>query len=560
MKNGKLRNAQSSLRDIDSYKPFSSSDSFGSQPLARSWDPEFQEWIEQNNFTEDDLQYLKSAIRRRMLVWFLPCLFLPLIGAFFFVTEWSFYKIVNQRTFQPRLGILFTLLSVEVLLVRLIMWLTPLLIIALLVLPGLMGEEIQWGAIAGLIPLLIIVVFLDLYSKQGKGTAFLSTIKKGFVGLGEDSRILRAAWEMICWPARIVRWIVVGVFAALCFITVKPSTEEFIMVIVAFDLLAIGVCSIVNNIRYRLLLSGYESKRPKKVSAPSRPRPQEENQTPKPPAKPPAKPYKKSHGGVIAAVIAVAALLGAAALILPQTAMPRREGDSQKKDKQTAKEPLVTAAQSLDYTMYEGIYVPAASSGGPRVELQIKGDYLVYDIFWDGEGSGSRADLSGVVPSDGSPEIDLSGSGNTVSGKLYLLESGNIAVESDEDIPYTELVPLLDVLYLEDDNVREPVWDDSLAADASEYCIWPTDTKYITYNDLSPFSRNEIMLMRNELYARYGCSFQNEEIRNYFIKQSWYTPDPDRLAVDFNVEQFSEIERTNLETIINYEKAMGWRE
>lgn len=102
-------------------------------------------------------------------------------------------------------------------------------------------------------------------------------------------------------------------------------------------------------------------------------------------------------------------------------------------------------------------------------------------------------------------------------------------------------------------------WGD-MPTDPPEYYLWPTDTQYITYNDLYTYSRYEIMLMRNELYARYGCSFRDEEIRNYFLEQSWYTPNPNLMAVDFSIELFTDIERANLDTILNYERDMGWRQ
>lgn len=89
--------------------------------------------------------------------------------------------------------------------------------------------------------------------------------------------------------------------------------------------------------------------------------------------------------------------------------------------------------------------------------------------------------------------------------------------------------------------------------------LWPTDTQYITNADLDNFERKQIMLMRNELYARYGCSFQDEEIRTYFLSQSWYNPNPDLLAVNFSVELFNSYERANLDTILNYERSKGWR-
>lgn len=89
--------------------------------------------------------------------------------------------------------------------------------------------------------------------------------------------------------------------------------------------------------------------------------------------------------------------------------------------------------------------------------------------------------------------------------------------------------------------------------------LWPTDSQYITNADLDRFERKQIMLMRNELYARYGCTFQDEEIRTYFESQSWYTPNPDLLAIDFKREWFNDYETTNLDTILNYERAKGWR-
>jgi hypothetical protein len=121
----------------------------------------------------------------------------------------------------------------------------------------------------------------------------------------------------------------------------------------------------------------------------------------------------------------------------------------------------------------------------------------------------------------------------------------------------------------EDDSQQEPAPDvqpgesagvpGSGSADPQSMYLWPTDTQYITSDDLDGFARKEIMLMRNELYARHGCSFQDEEIRTYFEAQSWYDPDPDLLAIDFKREWFNEYETANLDTILNYERAMGWK-
>lgn len=100
---------------------------------------------------------------------------------------------------------------------------------------------------------------------------------------------------------------------------------------------------------------------------------------------------------------------------------------------------------------------------------------------------------------------------------------------------------------------------DTAPAEEADAYLWPTDSQYITDADLASFTQKEVMLMRNELYARYGCSFRDEEIRTYFESQSWYIANPDLLAVDFPREWFNEYETANLDTILNYEKAMGWR-
>lgn len=120
---------------------------------------------------------------------------------------------------------------------------------------------------------------------------------------------------------------------------------------------------------------------------------------------------------------------------------------------------------------------------------------------------------------------------------------------------------------VEDGNTQAPVENtngDSAAVPGSTDAaqsgyLWPTDSQYITNADLDNFTRKEIMLMRNELYARYGCSFQDEEIRTYFLSQSWYEPNPDLLAIDFQRNWFNDYETANLDTILNYERAMGWK-
>lgn len=89
--------------------------------------------------------------------------------------------------------------------------------------------------------------------------------------------------------------------------------------------------------------------------------------------------------------------------------------------------------------------------------------------------------------------------------------------------------------------------------------LMPTDSCYITYGDLAPYSKEEVALIRNEIYARYGCTFNNENYRTYFESQSWYSPVEGRNAANFDTSILNDYEIKNIDTIVAYETQMGWR-
>ena len=75
--------------------------------------------------------------------------------------------------------------------------------------------------------------------------------------------------------------------------------------------------------------------------------------------------------------------------------------------------------------------------------------------------------------------------------------------------------------------------------------------------DVENLTLREINYAKNELYARHGRKFLDEGLQEYFNGKSWYngTIEPD----DFKEDMLSEIERTNEDTIVNYETKMGYR-
>jgi len=107
--------------------------------------------------------------------------------------------------------------------------------------------------------------------------------------------------------------------------------------------------------------------------------------------------------------------------------------------------------------------------------------------------------------------------------------------------------------------VNEPVADDSSAsfvtqAEEGDSYIFPSDEVYITEDFLDTLSKEEIAFIRNEIYARHGYIFQTEPFKSYFSEKSWYVPNE-----NFNESMLSDIEKVNVNTILEYEKRMGWR-
>ena len=59
-----------------------------------------------------------------------------------------------------------------------------------------------------------------------------------------------------------------------------------------------------------------------------------------------------------------------------------------------------------------------------------------------------------------------------------------------------------------------------------------------------------LMLMRNEIFARHGRTFQDPTLRSYFESRPWYRPDP-----KFRDDQLNAVERYNVQVLIKEEKA-----
>ncbi|UOW67232.1 YARHG domain-containing protein [Paraclostridium bifermentans] len=83
------------------------------------------------------------------------------------------------------------------------------------------------------------------------------------------------------------------------------------------------------------------------------------------------------------------------------------------------------------------------------------------------------------------------------------------------------------------------------------YIIEDSDRRYLSENELSSFSKSELALIRNEIFARHGYMFNDEPYKTYFNSKSWYHPNPD---IKGDTQEFNDIENENINLIKKLEK------
>ena len=86
-----------------------------------------------------------------------------------------------------------------------------------------------------------------------------------------------------------------------------------------------------------------------------------------------------------------------------------------------------------------------------------------------------------------------------------------------------------------------------------DYIIEGSDSRYITDSDLRNLTQKELMLARNEIYARHGRAFQNNEIYSYFIQKRWYKANVPSERFDYSVLNIYEV--SNIQRISEVESA-----
>nr|WP_243196500.1 YARHG domain-containing protein [[Eubacterium] tenue] len=107
------------------------------------------------------------------------------------------------------------------------------------------------------------------------------------------------------------------------------------------------------------------------------------------------------------------------------------------------------------------------------------------------------------------------------------------------------------LIEIQNQKINEHIKENNLPENNNEYIIYDSHIRYLTKSELYKYSKSELALIRNEIFARYGYIFNKDEYFNYFINTSWYIPNP-----NFNgsINELNNIERYNVELIKSLEQ------
>ena len=77
-----------------------------------------------------------------------------------------------------------------------------------------------------------------------------------------------------------------------------------------------------------------------------------------------------------------------------------------------------------------------------------------------------------------------------------------------------------------------------------------TSSRLLTEEDIKGFSKSDLSIMRNEIFARHGYIFRDPMLQEYFSQMPWYTPQ----QADISQITLSSVEENNVLFIKRYEQ------
>ncbi len=109
----------------------------------------------------------------------------------------------------------------------------------------------------------------------------------------------------------------------------------------------------------------------------------------------------------------------------------------------------------------------------------------------------------------------------------------------------------------EEDTEMQPEEETLAGSMTGDYVIPDSASRYLVRSDLENLTADQLRIARNEIYARHGRMFDDEQLQAYFNSKSWYTGTIS--PADFSEDMLNDYERENTYIISDYEKEMGYR-
>ncbi len=126
-------------------------------------------------------------------------------------------------------------------------------------------------------------------------------------------------------------------------------------------------------------------------------------------------------------------------------------------------------------------------------------------------------------------------------------ESENNEKDKNEDTEDKQDINII----INDNDEKEVILNDNYPYYNNSYFIIPdSHTRYLTTSELMGYSKNELALIRNEIFARRGYIFNKKVYQDYFNSMPWYVPNQ---AFKGSVNELNSIEKHNVELIKSME-------
>lgn len=123
--------------------------------------------------------------------------------------------------------------------------------------------------------------------------------------------------------------------------------------------------------------------------------------------------------------------------------------------------------------------------------------------------------------------------------------------ENTYEVIFTDIEPnYTDIFYIQFENIL----NDSGPKSFPSY--FPFTKQITNHDELIWYTKEQLRIIRNTIYALHGYQFKSEDLKRFFelVGKNWYPPYSERIKNGFSESDLSEIEKENINIILNEEQ------